>query len=326
MVEDIIGQTNDSTLSLLDRQLSGDTAVMIGGEEYTIETRYYSTEGNEKAAQWIYEQLEKYGYEAEYWIYDEPDGVNVMTTKTGTQFPDEYFIVCAHYDDMPPGLLAPGADDNASGVCAVLEAARILKDYEIPYTIKFIAFDEEEIGLIGSRHYAEWAGNNGDEIKGVINLDMIAWDSDDDFEYSIATNTVSTPLKNDYVNVQEIYFPYMSSNVISTSASDHSPFWSEGYQAILSIEDWNDFNDFYHTVNDDFSILNIPYFVDMSRLAIASLSSLAWDMKMEIEHVALESSNNTDFRIAKVYINSSHEIGNGDLSPRLYYRVNGNEF
>lgn len=326
VIDSLISETNDSTLSLLNRQLSGDTNVMIGGEEYTIESRFYTSEGNEKAAEWIFEQFENLGYEGEYWVYDNPDGVNVMTTKTGVKYPNQYFIICAHYDNMPPGNLAPGADDNASGVCAVLEAARLLKNIELPYTVKFIAFDEEEIGLVGSSYYADYAGNNNDSILGVINLDMIAWDSDNDYEYSISTNQNSIPLKNDYVNVQEMYLPEMSHNIISTSASDHSPFWNEGYKAILSIEDWDDFNDFYHTVNDDFSILNIDYFVKMSRLSIAALTSLAWDFKMDFDHEPLASGNNTEDRTAKVFINSSHETGTGEKEPRLYYRVDGGIF
>lgn len=49
---------------------------------------------------------------------------------------------------MPSGLRAPGADDNGSGTVAVLEAARVLSPFEFDYTIRFIAFDEEEIGLV----------------------------------------------------------------------------------------------------------------------------------------------------------------------------------
>lgn len=326
VIDSLIAETNDSALSLLNRQLSGDTTVMIDGEEYTIATRFYSSTGNEKAAEWIYEQFENLGYEGEYWVYDHPDGVNVIATKSGVKYPNQYFIICAHYDNMPPGDLAPGADDNASGVCAVLEAARLLEDFEFPYTIKFIAFDEEEIGLVGSSYYANYAANNNDSILGVINLDMIAWDSDNDYEYSISTNQNSIPLKDDYVNVQKMYLPEMSHNIISTSASDHSPFWSKGYKAILSIEDWNDFNNFYHTVNDDFSILNINYFVKMTRLSIAALASLAWDFKMDFEHEPLVSENNTEDRTAKVFINSSHETGTEEKEPRLYYRINGGDF
>ncbi len=325
LINELIQETNDSTLSLLNRQLSGDTSVTIDGNPYTIVSRYYSSEGNAMAAQWIYEQFEMLGYAPEFQIFN-TTGVNVIASKPGSQFTEPYYIICAHYDDMPSGSVAPGADDNASGVCAVLEAARLLKAYSLPYSIRFIAFDDEEIGLIGSNYYANAASSGGDDIRGVINLDMIAWDSDSDNEYSISTNDNSIPLKNDYVSTQLVYQPQLNHNIISTSSSDHSPFWYNGYQAILAIEDWNDFNDFYHTPNDLFSNMNIPYFTGMTRTAIAALASLAWDFKMDIDHDPLASSNNTDDRIAIAEITSSHNIGQDAKQPRLYYKIENGTF
>ncbi len=323
-VDSLVNEATEHRLVLLNRQLSGDTSVTISGNPYTITSRNAFAEGNEMAAIWIYEQFEKYGYLPEYDIYS-TTGTNVIAAKTGTDHPDQYFIICAHYDDMPFGNVAPGADDNASGVCAVLEAARIINGIDLPYTVKFIAFDEEEMGLVGSRAYADSVAAIDDDIPGVINLDMIAWDSDNDGEYSISTNTNSIPLKDDYIAAQTIYEPELQSNIISTSASDHSPFWAKGYQAILAIEDWNDFNDYYHTTEDLFEKLNIPYFVKLSHASIATLLSLALDYKIEIIHEPLASSNSTDDRTAIAVIKSSYEIATDENEPRLYYKVDGSD-
>ncbi|HRE11119.1 MAG TPA: M28 family peptidase, partial [Ignavibacteria bacterium] len=109
-------------------------------------------------------------------------GQNVLATKIGSKYPNQYYIICGHYDNMPSGSLAPGADDNASGTCAVMEAARLLAPFTFDYTLIFVAFDEEEQGLIGSHAYADSSYNRGDSIKGVLNFDMIAWDSNNDYK------------------------------------------------------------------------------------------------------------------------------------------------
>lgn len=68
---------------------------------------------------------------------------------------------------------APGADDNASGAAVVLEAARLLSSIQTPYTIIFALWDEEEIGLIGSANYARHAVQSGEQILGIVNMDML---------------------------------------------------------------------------------------------------------------------------------------------------------
>jgi subtilisin-like proprotein convertase family protein len=306
-------------------QLSGEVEVTIDGQPYTIVTRHSYEEGNAKAAEWILEQFEALGIPAEYHYFDS-NGENVVATITGSEYPDQEYIVCAHYDDMPSGNVAPGADDNASGVVGVLETARIIKDLDLKYTVKFIAFDEEEQGLIGSYAYANEAAANDDDILGVLNLDMIAYDSDNDYEISIATIPESADFTADYTTVLALYPFDLTYNYISTGASDHSPFWNNDYQAILAIEDWNDFNNAYHTTGDLVSNCNIPYFKQLVQSAVATMASLGMDLKMELEHDPLPSGNFIEDRIAKLVITTNHDIATGDNAPRLYYRVDNGSF
>nr|WP_255452878.1 M28 family peptidase [Aquimarina sp. RZ0] len=88
-----------------------------------------------------------------------------MATQVGQTNPYDIYIVCAHCDS----LTDYGADDNATSTSAILEIARILSQYCIENTIIYALWDQEEVGLIGSKNYA----SNGDNIVGVINLDMI---------------------------------------------------------------------------------------------------------------------------------------------------------
>ena len=101
-------------------------------------------------------------------------GVNVIGERAGSS--EERVLVSAHYDHIPG---CTGADDNASGVAAVLEIARVLAEVPSPRTLVIVCWDEEELGLVGSRDYATRASEAEEPIVGVFNLDMIAYKSDE---------------------------------------------------------------------------------------------------------------------------------------------------
>jgi hypothetical protein len=206
-------------------------------------------------------------------------GRNVYGVQTGTDFPNQKYIICAHYDDMPSGSTAPGADDNASGTAAVIEAARILSNYSFPFTIIYALWDEEEQGLVGSDYYATQAANQNDSILGVINLDMIAWDSDNDDIAEIHTRSVgsSYEIKDKMVDINTTYNIGLTLQIDDpgTTASDHASFWFNGYGAVLLIEDFQDFNAYYHTTNDKIQYFNQPYYHKMAKLAIGTLATFS---------------------------------------------------
>ncbi len=325
VVDSLINLITEESISNLDLKLSGELPVLVGGDEYTILSRHSYDANNAIAAQWIYEQFENLGIEVEYQSFGSL-GENVVATITGTTYPDQQYIICAHYDDMPSGGIAPGADDNASGTVAVLEAARLLANMNPLYTIKFITFDEEEQGLIGSFHYANMASGAGDNILGVLNLDMIGYDSNDDNMLSLSVNSQSIPFSQYFTSALEIYEPSLDFNFISTTSSDHYPFWVNDYQAILCIEDWDDFNAFYHTPEDLLSNMNIPYFLKMVKTSVATIASLAMDLKMTMSHDPIQSSPNTNDREAIFVIQSGYTIPTGSNAPRLYYSLNDGSY
>ena len=95
---------------------------------------------------------------------------NVLARKEGTLYPDQHCILSAHYDSFSwttSQVRAPGADDNASGVAAVLEAARVLSACDFPHSLLFLFFAGEEQGLVGSRAYAAEAASRGMKISWV---------------------------------------------------------------------------------------------------------------------------------------------------------------
>jgi len=326
-IDSLINLITAQSVSLLNRQLTGDTATVIGGAPYTIVSRHYNSASNIKAAQFIFEKFQGFGYSPRY-QNNSSTSVNVLAVKTGTKYPNRYFIICAHYDDMPSGSTAPGADDNASGTCGVLEAARVLSGFNTDYSIVFAAFDEEERGLYGSAAYSDTAFLRSDSIVSVINLDMISYDGNNDGKSYVVTNTNSSSLADDYISALNVYVPALLpvKYFDNTANSDHASFWTHNWKAICSIEDENDFTPYYHTTNDKFNTLNIPYFRRMTQGAIAALTALASDYKITFAHNPLQSSSNTGSRTASVVIQSKQNIAKLTNAPRLYYKVNSGAF
>jgi uncharacterized repeat protein (TIGR01451 family) len=199
---------------------------------------------------------------------------------------DAVYIVGAHYDSIVfpgsgnPMEVAPGADDNASGTAAVLEAARVLSQYRFKHTLRFVAFAVEEQGLVGSQHYAAEARSNETPIQGVINLDMIAWDTNGDhlMEVHAGTRADSQALGTAFVTANTAYGLGLAPETITTGAttrSDHGSFWSHNYPAILLIEDLGDFNPYYHSPHDTLDRLNLPYATQFVQATVATLAELA---------------------------------------------------
>ncbi len=86
-----------------------------------------------EAQNWIKAQYESYGYNVELFDFSMPGGPasdNVIAIKTGTKYPDEYVVIGGHYDSFCYSGDAPGADDDGSGTCGVMEVARVMANFE----------------------------------------------------------------------------------------------------------------------------------------------------------------------------------------------------
>jgi hypothetical protein len=325
-VQAIINQTNLDSLVYFVKELSGEVQTIINGSPYTIVSRHKNNPSNDKAADYIKQKLNSYGLTT-YDQWFSGTGRNVYGVQLGTEFPNQKYIICAHYDDMPSGSVAPGADDNGSGTAAVIEAARIFSNYSFPFTIIYALWDEEEQGLVGSAYYANQAANAGDSIIAVLNMDMIAWDSNNDSVAEIHVRPIanSMMLKDKMVEVNSTYNIGVNLNIINPglTASDHASFWTKGYSAILLIEQYyGDFNAYYHTVNDKLQYFNLPYFHKLSKLTIGTLATLALNLDLRIDHTPIASRDNTNEILTSANIVTGLDIGIGTNAPRLYYRKN----
>ncbi len=277
-IGDIIDEVDLDSLTQTVRELTGEVAVEVDGREYYIRERDRSDPGNDIAASYIKLRLQDYGLDV---VEQRPSGTcrNIVATQPGTRYPDRMYIICAHYDSRSYDTLAPGADDNASGVAAVMETARLLSRFESDYTIVYIMFDEEEYGIVGSRYYATWAADNAQQIEGVVNIDMIGWDSNDDGVFLINTQELgsSMTLTDVVIEVNDEYDIGLTPQVVNPGfGSDNLPFWANGFGAIGMEEDYfNDWNDYYHTTDDALDKFNLSYFLRCSRLIVGTAAQLA---------------------------------------------------
>ncbi len=283
LIQSMMDQVISSTVYQYTGDLSGEWPVTIGGSPYTISTRNtYSGTPIQKATQYVGEHLEDLGLPVEYHQWGGSTYPNVIGTYTGTINPNDIYILCAHLDDMPSSGPAPGADDNGSGSVAVLMAADILTQFQWGCTLKFALWTGEEQGLLGSAAYAQRAYNRGENILGVLNLDMIAWNtasSSPDIDlHADSTIPPTLALAQLFADVVDAYDLDLIPQIIpnGTGASDHASFWDYGYTAILGIEDMSDFNPYYHTANDDMdNFQDWPYYVEFVKASLGTFAHMS---------------------------------------------------
>jgi hypothetical protein len=323
VVQQILNSVNQDSIIKFVKELSGNIPTIINGTSQTILSRNKNQPGNALAETYIKQKLQNYGITTTIQSFS-TTGKNVLGVKTGSEFPNKKYIICAHFDDMPSGTTAPGADDNGSGTAAVIEAARIFSQYSFPFTIIFALWDEEEQGLVGSEYYATQAANAGDSILGVINMDMIAYDGNNDGNADVHTSSVANTnsLKDKMLEVNLVYGINLDLDVVPAQPySDHQSFLDHGYGAILLIEDDNDFHPQYHTVNDNLSYYNQSYYVKMSKLSFGTLASFALNLNLDIIHTPIASMTTSQLITTTAFVSSGLQVGTGSLAPRLYYRT-----
>jgi uncharacterized repeat protein (TIGR01451 family) len=247
---------------------------------------------------------------------------------------DVVYIVCAHYDSISndPYNAAPGADDNASGTAAVLEAARVLSHYRYRHTLRFVTFAGEEQGIYGSYYYVAEAHSAGTDIGGAINLDIVAWDSNDDdvMEIHAGTGDDSQDLGIAFLNANATYGISLVPEYITsgaTTSSDHVRFWNRGYPAILAIEDFQDFTPYYHQTSDTLDKLDLPYATKFVQATVATLAELSEIIPpgVSVEHTGPDTvMAGTLATLSVQYANPGPDpatgiVITGTLSPGLSY-------
>lgn len=238
-------------------------------------------------------------------------GINLLARKVGSNPALSPILVSAHYDTVPG---SPGADDNASGVAAMLECARALASAPIQRTVEFVAFDMEETqpegaGLIGSgafvRDQAPTAG-----YQGVYNLETVGYTScpgtqgfPSGFQYlfpgvyrhveerrfsgdsvAVVAESRSTTLSQRLVTAAR-FAPGLDMIPVEIPAglpipsdvfrSDHASFWAAGIPAVMITDTANFRNPHYHTARDTADTLDYAFLCAVTRTLLAAVAEQA---------------------------------------------------
>jgi hypothetical protein len=227
------------------------------------------------------------------YIYTDAKVNNVVAKIEGTSLKDEAVIVCAHLDHLGKnytGKLCRGADDNASGVSAVLEIARLFqklsqKGIKPRRSILFLFTNDEENGLYGAKHYVKHPIFLLKKTVACVNIDMIGgWDeltpkSDSNYVYALTGSY--KPVDSLYNSVCEVnkFLPKFKVKAMQKkdyssmySRSDHYVFRDYGVDNYLFTSGETDY---YHTPNDTEDRINYRNLVERIKLIYAFVAKLA---------------------------------------------------
>src|SRR5687767_6714122 len=164
------------TLAPLVSQAELETS--IKGLE-ALGTRFTMGPGDANAKDYLVNRITAMGLTAEldpFTVAGETAN-NIIVKHPGTVEPNVVFIYSAHYDSTSntAATSAPGADDNGTGVAAVLEAARLMTKHPFKYSVWFVFTAAEEQGSLGSKHIVQWLPMEGLDVRGAIAPDMIGY-------------------------------------------------------------------------------------------------------------------------------------------------------
>lgn len=232
---------------------------------------------------------------------------NISIDLSGTTATHEIILLGAHFDAVP---VSPGADDNGTGVACLLEAARVLKDHPTQRTIRLVFFNLEEVGLVGSRAYAQRLKaqtdnaphDAPDRIVAMISLDMLGF-------YSDKPNSQKSPIEKsrfftpptvaDFLGVAGILKHRVFSQALTRAMhasdpafksvvvdflpvaprdllrSDHAPFLALGIPAVLISDTANFRSPHYHKPSDTIDTLDSERFTISCRAIIGGVHRLA---------------------------------------------------
>ncbi len=265
-VQAVVGAVSQPQYQTFQLDIENMGLGLFGGAEYDMGFRNRDgwegpgSLGNQEARLYIQDAFRDMGLS----VSVQGSFLNVVGELTGTTTPENIYVIGAHYDHLEGDQ--PGGDDNASGVAGVLEAARVLSQYRLQSTIRFIAFNAEEDGRGGSKDYvASHVIPGGEKIVGMVNMDMILRPGSDVDTHTVIDAELEAQSKHPpsvawaraFVRAAAEYVPSLMVNdtiVDTESSSDNDSFLNEGYPAFLVIEnslpDFWDANTYYHTFED----------------------------------------------------------------------------
>ena len=268
----------------------------------------------------IYARLDTLNLQPAFYLFmmGNYEAKNIIGFQHGIGRPNTEYYVGGHYDTV---VNSPGADDNGTAVAAMLEIAEILSPLPFNKTIRYVTWDLEESGLLGSLDYVNNELENQSDIQGYLNLEMIGYYSEEpntqqfppgfnllfpdafqeiqnnqfrgDFLTNVGNTVNSLSLMEEFDSIANVFVPEL--DVISIASpgagnsvpdllrSDHAAFWFQGIPAVMLTDGANFRNPHYHTENDVIDSLDMDFLTNNTKAVVAFLAA-----KSEYNHADFE--------------------------------------
>jgi leucyl aminopeptidase len=288
-IREILSRVNaDSMMSTIDRLVAFDN-------------RFMGSDSNWAAVAWLGERFSEMGYTVTLdsfqvnvnrlvlghrYILTDLTQVNVVARREGLLSPEKKIVLGAHYDsisldrDQDDQGFAPGADDNATGVAAVLEIARLLKDVQTGSTVEFVLFGAEELGLVGSDARAARALEESEDIILMMGLDVLGTRSEvfpDAF--TLDTTSRGSSLAEQIADAAETFTDVFARDGSSNSrimvtgtgcrCSDHQSYLDHGFPAIGVFQFFTNPAPHINTTTDTIENVDIGYAAAITQAVLA---------------------------------------------------------
>jgi Zn-dependent M28 family amino/carboxypeptidase len=276
--EEPIALANVEIGALMD-DVSSDNITSSIDDLVGFGTRYYTTQHNAEAAEYLYTRLEAYGLRVWYEDFLSWEGylmVNVVGEVPGEDDSAIYGVM-AHFDTISSDLSnAPGADDNATGISASLEIARILSQYELVHPVQIIFVNVEEVGIVGSNQFAANVAEKGIPLEGVFNLDSVG--AHRQYNYMVVNGSSETRWMvelyrrlNDAYGLGQVINAQTNDQIVA----DDNRLRDHGIDSIMIARELYGQSPYHHTPQDTVDTLRIEGVVSCARLTLLSLAELA---------------------------------------------------
>ena len=301
-VSEIVPAADPDLIALLDQvSIQNLQAYVITLERFGTRNTFSATDRDDfgigAARRWIFSEFERVGngrlqvafqdYNFNY-LGIETQQSNVVATLPGTGDNPGVLIMVANYDTAREDVLDgespnPGADDNGSGVAALLEVARLMSARTWNQTVIFLASTAEEQGTFGSGHFVQRALIDGLQINAVLNNDMIGGRAGIPQSARLFAMGPDTSVHQqlarylDYIGGLYLpTFPVTLENALDRDGrwGDQRPFVQAGFPAVRLIESEEDL-DIQSSTRDVWSLVDFTYLQRMTQLNLATLASMA---------------------------------------------------
>lgn len=271
--------------SILDEEIQTDAKILTGNTPLssgTIASRHVRHPDHAPAIDYLIDRIEGLGFEPKIEPFDcsGPACANLIAEIPGRQEPEVLWILGAHFDstngenDAEP---APGAVDNVSGVAIVLQVLAALRDFDFAQTIRFVLFDAEETGLVGSAHHARGAASRNEAIAVMLNVDVAGWRFGEVNLVFANSDAPSWPFLERMNHIPDRYpcgTGMLGVPVAAIDTADMASFWDVGYAGLM-VGSLYGLTGWMNTAQDTLDKLDLEQCANVARILTAYLAEEA---------------------------------------------------